>query len=158
MQSSSNWFLDWFIDMISKNLGGSAGTHLFVSTTMGLYYFFSSNHTACLAEGALPTALVDTYFCLEMFKQELFGGRQGGKEQTGNTSSREGHWFTKHLTLNLKVNSNNKQQSLKNLKQENFLTMPFHQPIKTTEWYNFLDPIYIYMNCQISQNAWLKSL
>lgn len=60
-----------------KNLGGSAGTLLFVSTAMssaGPVLIFPSNLTACLAKGPLPIVLVDIYFCLEMFK-ELFGGR-----------------------------------------------------------------------------------
>lgn len=39
---------------------------------LGLYYFFPTNHTTCLAEGALPTVLVDIYFSLEIFKQQVF--------------------------------------------------------------------------------------
>lgn len=118
--------------------------------------FFSSNPIVCLAEGALPLVLVDTYFCLELFKQELSGGRWDGKEQTGNSSRREEHLFTNHLTLLLNVNSNNKQQSLKNMKEGNFLTMHFHQSVKTTQWYNFLDPKYTCVSCQISPKALAK--
>lgn len=42
------------------------------------------------------------------------------------------------------------------MKQGNFLTMHFHQPMKTAEWYNFLDPKYTYVSCQISPKSLAK--